>query len=466
MSIASITASSRLAGIVGPAHVISESPELAAYEIGGKKPSSVVRPASAEEVIEIVRFASAEKLSLVPCGARTKLSMGLVPRQYDLALDLIRLDRVTAYDPGDLTLAVEPGIPLRDLAAVLAEHKQWLPLAVPYLGQSTAGGAVASGVDTPLRQMYGTARDYVLGMEFVTGEGVAAKSGGRVVKNVTGYDLHKLMIGALGTLGVITKINFRTFPEPIATRALVANFDSAQRSLELRQRIACSPLTPMSLEILSPRAAALLASSGGRSGVASEPLPPGVLSDKQWALVAEFCGNEQVLGRCERDFLQMAGECAAVHFTVLAGEAALSVTGRVSEFIPVALACSPAVAIMKLSVLPTRMRDLLATAGRAAETNSVACAALAGGLGIAYVALFAPDRSEESRRRVTQSSDQILTEAAKLDGHGTVPWSPVEWKSALKVWGLPRADFDQMRKLKNIFDPGGVLSPGRFLGAL
>ena len=122
MSIASITASSRLAGIVGPAHVISESPELAAYEIGGKKPSSVVRPASAEEVVEIVRFASAERLSVVPCGARTKLSMGLVPRQYDLALDLIRLDRVTAYDPGDLTLAVLPGIPLRELAAVLAEQ--------------------------------------------------------------------------------------------------------------------------------------------------------------------------------------------------------------------------------------------------------------------------------------------------------------------------------------------------------
>jgi glycolate oxidase FAD binding subunit len=466
MSIASITASSRLTGIVGPAHVISESPELAAYEIGGKKPSSVVRPASAEEVVEIVKFAATEKLALVPCGARTKLSMGLPPRQYDLALDLIRLDRITAYDPGDLTLAVEPGIPLRSLAAVLTEQKQWLPLAVPYFNQSTAGGAIASGVDTPLRQMYGTARDYVLGMEFVTGEGVPAKSGGRVVKNVSGYDMHKLMIGALGTLGVITKINFRTFPTPLATRAFIANFETAHRALELRHRIARSPLAPMSLEILSPRAASLLASSDAAATAAPDPLPADVLPGQHWALVAEFSGNEQVLERCERDSRALAGECAAAHVGAFTGSDALAIASRVREFIPIVLASSPAATVMKLSVLPTRMQEVLAVAAKATETNSVSWAALARGLGVIYVALFAADRGEESRRRVSQSTDQILTECAKLDGNGTIPWSPAEWKSALKVWGLPRADSDQMRKLKTIFDPGGVLSPGRFLGGL
>ena len=201
-------------------------------------------PASSDEVAEIVKFAAAEKLALVPCGARTKLAMGLVPRQYDLALDLTRLDRVVAYDPADLTLSVEPGITLQKLGAVLAEHKQWLPLAVPYMEHATIGGTIASGVDTALRQMYGTARDYVLGMEFVTGQGAAAKSGGRVVKNVTGYDMHKLMIGALGTLGVMTKINFRTFPLPVATRGFVARFASADGALELRHSIAHSPLNP------------------------------------------------------------------------------------------------------------------------------------------------------------------------------------------------------------------------------
>src|SRR6202030_378400 len=112
---------------------------------------------------------------------------GLPPRQYDLALDVTRLDRIVACDPGDLTVAVEAGIPLKKLASVLAEYTQLLPLAVPYFDRATVGGTIASGVDTPLRQFYGTARDYLLGVEYVTGEGVLAKMGGRVAKKGTGY---------------------------------------------------------------------------------------------------------------------------------------------------------------------------------------------------------------------------------------------------------------------------------------
>jgi glycolate oxidase FAD binding subunit len=465
MSIASITASSRLANIVGPAHVISDAPELGAYEIGAKKPLSVVCPGSAEEVAEIVGFAAAEQLCIVPCGARTKLAMGMPPRQYHLALDLTRLDRITAYDPGDLTLAVEPGVPLQKSGGVLAEHKQWLPLAVPYLSRSTAGGAIASGVDSALRQMYGTARDYVLGMEFVTGEGVAAKSGGRVVKNVTGYDMHKLMIGALGTLGIITKINFRTYPLPISTRAFAAHFESAERAIELRHAIAGSPLTPMALEILSPRAATLF-NSEAATRIAPGALVADLLSSAHWALVAEFSGNERVLDRCDREFRKRAQECGCQSSKALAGDAALGIAARKREFIAIALASSPAATIVKMSVLPTRMKELLANAAKAAETNSLPWAGMARGLGVIYLALLPADRSDETRRRVIQTTDQILPECAAMGGSATIPWSPAEWKSSLKVWGLEPSDLSQMRKLKNVFDPRGFLGPGRFIGGL
>src|SRR6202142_769156 len=303
MSIASMTAPSRLASISGPSHVVSESPELGAYEICGKRPAAVVRPGTSEEVAEIVKFAAAEKLAIVPTGARTKLSMGWPPLQYDVALDMARLNRVVAYDPGDLTLGVEPGIPLQNLAAVLAEHKQWLPLDVPYMGQTTVGGTIASGVDTPLRQMYGTARDYVLGMEYITGQGVTAKSGGRVVKNVTGYDIHKLMIGAMGTLGVMTKINFRTFPLPIAARGFAARFESAERALEMRHSIAHSPLNPQAMEMFSPGAAKILCSDVA-ARIVPESAGSELFSKARWTLAADFAGNEKVLDRCERDFRQ------------------------------------------------------------------------------------------------------------------------------------------------------------------
>ena len=465
MSIASMTAASRLASIAGPAHVISESHELAAYEVGGNRPTAVVLPGSAEEATEIVKFAAGEKLAIVPCGARTKFSMGLPPRAYDLALDLTRLNRIAAYDPADLTLAVEPGVTLHKLAGVLAEHKQWLPLAVPYMRRTTVGGTIASGVDSHLRQMHGTPRDYILGMEFITGQGVAAKSGGRVVKNVSGYDMHKLMIGALGTLGVLTKINFRTFPLPLATRGFLARFDKAAKALELRHSLARSPLTPQSLEIFTPSAARVV-SSDAAARIAPEPMDADVLSMGHWTLAAEFSGNEKVLDRCERDLLTLADKCGASNFTVLTASQMPAVALRKHDFNPIMLASSPSAAIIKMSVLPTRMAELLANAARAAETNSLPWAAMARGLGIIYFALLPRDRGDDARRRVIQATDQILPESAALGGHASIPWSPAEWKSSLKVWGLERPDLEQMRKLKNLFDPAGTLSPGRFMGGM
>ncbi len=188
MSTAGATVGSRLADIVGPQHVIADPALVASFAVDDEKPSAAVRPQSPAQIVDIVKFAAKEQLAIVATGARTKLGIGLPPRQYDIALDMTRLDHVVAYDPGDLTLSVEAGIPLHKLGGILAEHRQFLPLGVPYSNQTTIGGTIASGVDSPLRQMYGTARDYLLGMEFVTGEGIAAKSGGRVVKNVTGYD--------------------------------------------------------------------------------------------------------------------------------------------------------------------------------------------------------------------------------------------------------------------------------------
>src|SRR5580693_299330 len=260
MSTAGATVWSRLADIAGPSNVISDPAKLATFAIDNKKPSASVSPQSAAEIAEIVKFAAKEKLTMAATGARTKLGIGLPPRQYDIALDMTRLDRLVSYDPGDLTLSVEAGIPLHKLGAILAEHHQFLPLAVPYYHRTTIGGAVASGVDGPLRQFYGTARDYLLGMEFGTGEGVAAKSGGRVVKSVTGYDIHKLMIGALGTLGVITRLNFKTFPMLTASRAFMATFQTVERACGMRNRVSQSHLTPVTMEIFSPGVAALFSS--------------------------------------------------------------------------------------------------------------------------------------------------------------------------------------------------------------
>jgi glycolate oxidase FAD binding subunit len=454
----SVTA--RLAEIVGAANVASDFAQLATYEIDRKLPAAAVRPATSEEVVEIVKFAASERLALVPTGGRTKLGIGYAPSRYDLALDMTRLNKVIAYDPGDLTLSVEAGVPLTKLAQVLAEHHQFLPLPVPFANRTTIGGLVASGVDSPLRQFYGTARDFLLGMEFVTGEGVAAKSGGRVVKNVTGYDIHKLMIGALGTLGVITRVNFKTFPMPLATRGFIARFPTAENALEMRHRVAQSALTPLTMEILSPRVAELF-SSDAATRYERTPMPANVLSNTEWALTTGYAGNEQVLERYAKDLQRMARESGATGVSILS-ESLPPALARKCEFIPIALASSPATTIVKISVLPMRMSEALAAAQKAAEANNLRWAAMARGLGIIYFAILPSDHTEEQRQRVATASSTTQEACAKLGGHATIPWAPAEWKTKLQIWSPPHPDTAQMQKLKSVFDPQKILSPGRF----
>jgi glycolate oxidase FAD binding subunit len=459
------TASLRLPDIVGAAHVSTDPTELSACAVDGKRPTVTARPGSTEEVIEIVRYAAAEKLALIASGARTKLGIGSSPERYDVALDMTRLNRIIAYDPGDLTLSVEAGTPLRNVAEALAQHRQFLPLAVPYFDRATVGGSIASGVDTPLRQFYGTARDYVLGMEFVLGEGVRSKSGGNVVKNVTGYDLHKLMIGSLGTLGVMTRVNFKTFPMPVASRGFVATFESLDRAIEMRNRVAQSPLTPMTFDLLSPRVANLF-STPGAERLATSRMPAGELSPDHWALTIGYSGKENVLSRYEAELRRMAAESAADNVTVLADRVRAAAFAFKREFIPIALESSPATTIVKISVLPARLKDALTSAIKAAETNQLRWAAMARSLGVVYFALFPAEFNQASHRQAVATTNHILAAGASFGANMTIPWCPSEWKSALKIWGPERHDLAQMQKVKKVFDPLGIFSPGRFIGGI
>jgi glycolate oxidase FAD binding subunit len=464
MSSASTTSHSRLADLVGSSRVRVEPDQLVPFEIDGMLPAAVIRPESKAHVAEIVKFAGSEKLSLIAAGARTKLNIGLPPKRYDLALDMSALNKITAYDPGDLTLSVEAGTRLLDVGKALAEHGQFLSLAVPFLRQTTMGGIVASGVDGPLRQFYGTVRDFLLGVEFVTGEGISAKSGGRVVKNVTGYDMHKLMIGSLGTLGVITSLNFKTFPLPISPRGFVARFRSAAQACDMRNRIAKSPLTPITLDILSPRCAELFASEAA-SRFEATPMPTNVLSQTEWALTTGYAGNEKVLARYESDLRRIAQDSGATNVAILAENLNVAWT-RKREFIPIALTSSPAATIVKMTVLPARVSDALTAAQKAAESNSLPWAALARGLGIIYFALLPGAQDDETRMRIESATNAMHDACGKLGGQSTIPWCPTAWKTHLEIWGLDNPSFPQMQKIKTVFDPQGVLSPGRFVGGL
>lgn len=465
MSISTKTASTRLAGVVGEQNCSADAAQLTMYEIDGARPSTVVRPSSKGEVAEIVKAAASERLTIVPSGARTKLGIGLTPQKYDVALDVTRLDRVIAYDPDDLTLSVEAGIPLKKLAGVLAERGQFLPLAVPFFDYATVGGTIASGVDSPLRQLYGTVRDYILGIEFVTGEGFAAKSGGRVVKNVTGFDLHKLLIGSLGTLAVMTRINFRTFPLPLDTRALIANFDTAHRALDMRDRVAQSSLSPLTLEVFSPEVSTLFYSESA-ARIEPAPLAANSLAPRSWSFTCGFAGTSGALDRVESELRKFAEQCGASNTSCLDASQIPGAFGRKREFVPIALASSPATTILKIGILPSRLREIFDEIRGATETESLRCATMARGVGIVYAALLPESKDDDSRAKVVRAATRIQSACFRASAHATIPWCPGDWKSHLRIWGDDRGDLPQMRKVKSIFDPHKVLSPGRFVGGI
>jgi glycolate oxidase FAD binding subunit len=327
------------------------------------------------------------------------------------------------------------------------------------------GGTIASGMEGPLRHSYGTARDYVLGMEFVTGEGTLAKSGGRVVKNVTGYDLHKLMIGALGTLGIITKINFRTFPQPRSSRGFVAAFSTCAGAFDMRRRIAQSPLRPMTLDILSPRAADLFACEAAAE-ITNSRLVSNPFSNTHWMLTTGFAGNEVLLARYEADLRRMAEESSAESVTILAKDHLQSAWARKREFIPIALAASSAATIVKITVLPSQLSNVLVKAQSYAENYAVPWAAMARGCGVVYFALLPTARDEDARTRISQAADQIQATSSSVGGNSVIPWCPSEWKGTLRIWGPDRGASAPMQKIKKVFDPQGILSPGRFVGGL
>jgi len=301
--------STRLEILVGGDRVRASEPALREFAIAGRAPMTVLKPRSGEEVAEIVGFATAEKLAVVACGSRSKLELGMPPQRYELALDMTDLRQIAHYDPGDLTVSVDTGMRINELAATLAEKKQFLPLAVPCSATSTVGGAISSGIDSTLRQQYGTARDFLIGAEFVDGTGKHCKSGGRVVKNVTGYDLHKLLIGSLGTLGVITRLNFRTFPLPELRGAHLASFPTIETALNFHISLLKSGLPFSGLELFDSGLSALLAASLNKAGGS----PPESLATSGWHVFASFAGSAAVLERITRELQKLAGQAQAAH---------------------------------------------------------------------------------------------------------------------------------------------------------
>ena len=222
-----------LSAIVGPEHLRAAKPEDAVDSV---QPDGVIAPGTAQEVAQVLRYCSSAGLGVIPRGGGSQLGLGNRPRKADFILSLERLDRVIEHAWGDMTVTVEAGCTIDKLQSVLREHGQQLGADPIYPKQATVGGVLATAESGTLRIRYGAIRDLVLGVEMALPDGSVIKAGGKVVKNVAGYDLTKLAIGSLGTLGIITRAVFRLHPVPVAVATYAATFPTRGAGVETGAR--------------------------------------------------------------------------------------------------------------------------------------------------------------------------------------------------------------------------------------
>ncbi len=452
---------SRLESLLGAHRVVAAKAELLEYAADGVAPAAIVHPGSAPEVAEVVRFAISEKLAVIPTGSRSKLDLGMPPARYDIALDLTGLHEIAHYDAGDLTLSVDAGMPLRQLANVLAEKGQFLPLSVPCYETTTVGGTVASGIDSMLRNQYGTTRDFLIGAEFVDGKGALCKSGGRVVKNVTGYDLHKLLVGSLGTLAVITRLNFRTFTLPHAYGGHLACFSTLEGASDYRFAVEHSGLPLTNLETLSPEMLAL-APAVLRETHPEFTIP---LDPANWCVYASCEGSEAVVQRIARDLQKLSTEAAAVSTQPLDAASDAHLRGILREALDWLRWASPAVALFRI-VLPQGKSGDLASLLRVVHASSLHSALLVRAAGITYLALLAESDDESTLGSFETAAARVFSLAVAANGYATLLHSPLKLKSRVNVWGPKPVDFVMMQHIKDSFDPQHIFAPGRFVGGI
>lgn len=245
----------------------------------GNGSSLAASPGSADEVAAIIRLANQHGFSIAPVGGHADAALS---SKADVLLRMHRLTDVEHYDPADLTVGVGAGMTVAELNALVAGGKLMFGCDPAFPELSTIGGVLAAAKHGPLRQGYGGVRDFCIGIRFVTGDGRRAKGGGRVVKNVAGYDLMKLLIGSYGTLAVITSASFKLFPAPRQTRTFLAEFATWQEALKFRNHVVRSPLSPMCLEIVSAQARKMMRPA---------------MSEDAWVICVRGAGSDAVLTR-------------------------------------------------------------------------------------------------------------------------------------------------------------------------
>ena len=413
------------------------------------KPRHVVYPADVEGLARVLKVAAQWDLAAAPWGGGTRTALGNRPARLDLVIDLSGLDQIIEHNPADLTATAQAGTTLSALQATFAAHGQFLALDPPLPDRATLGGTLATAVSGPLKWQYGSPRDAVIGMTVAQADGRLTKSGGQVVKNVSGYDMSRLHIGGLGTLGVIAKVSLKLTPLPAKQATVVAAFDTIERCFGAALDIFRSDVVAMAITTFDHRADQLMGAFGSEDGQ---------------LLAIRLGGRPLTLERQLRETRSICAGHQPTGVEIVDDPGSSRLWRSLADF-GWDRATTPVIGV-RASVLPSRTQDLAAALSSPGGSQGLQPAIVShpahGTVLIGWLST-GETSSDGAGSEVLRST---MTAVQELDGSMVVERAPMDVKSRIDVWGDAGGQAGVFRGLKEQFDPRGLLNPGRFAGGI
>ena len=410
----------------------------APYTIDDIEPIAVVKPSTLDDLSKVMSVANQNDVSVSPWGGGTRHELGNVASRYDTAVDLSMLNKVISHNAADLTVTVEAGITLTALKDVLASQGQFLPIDAALYERATIGGILASGASGTLKWHNGSARDFVIGMKVVQADGRVVKSGGQVVKNVSGYDMARLHIGSIGSLGIISEVSFKLIPIPRKQATLVTAYNSIEDAYSAAMDIFNSQVMPLSLTVFNSKANEI-----------------GNLFEKKGNqyLAIKLGGRPKTLERFVDDTGAICRSAGSTNITDISDDDSESFWRCLTDF---GYSNGLAHMIGRISLLPSdcvKLESVLADSDPAIVSQP--------GFGMSQVNWYQHpsgqfgDLAESTRELVSELGGSVIFERI-----------PLENKSKLDVWGRTGGSYKIMKSLKEQYDPKAILNPGRFVGGI
>lgn len=436
MAVSSLALTDALAEVVGRDHVLGDDSGLSIHAVDEVSPRWVVWPASVDEVSRLLALAWSEGLAVVPRGRGSNLALGNPPRRLDLVLDCSRVHGITEHEPEDMVVSVRAGTTLADLAEPLSRQGQRLPLDPVSDSPRTLGGVLATNASGPLRFRYGTGRDLLLGVRFVQADGTITWGGAKVVKSVTGYDVPKLLVGSLGTLGIIVEGTLRLHPIPPVEGSWLFGFTASAAAGSFLAAVLNSTLQPERIALLNATALEASGLPGSRSAIAVS------IGSVQEAVTSQGETLRQLSAQHDARALDLPNRFWLTLRSALAGPVVLRLSCEISRLL-------------------VWQEELERQSARCGMRPSIVGEA---GNGVLRAALTGPLAPTAWQREFLAP----LRAGLFAEGGGVViERAPGPFKAGTDVWGpIPQDTLTIMHRLKHQFDPRGILSPGRFVGGI